>query len=128
MLRPFVEVFTKRSDLYVSLKNLIKTSRHIITFEIDPTHNSLWHSVSRCRDVSVCEQLKCSGEYVEIVLMISIQWRIQDFPEGIRQLPKWDYFEFFFAENSMKMKEFGPGGARTWCPLGSANAIGGSKW
>ena len=28
----------------------------------------------------------------------------------------------FFAENYMKMKEFGPGGARPWRPNGSANA------
>ena len=46
------------------------------------------------------------------------QWRIQDFPEGGRQLPKWVCLSIIFAENCMKMKEFGPRGA----PLGSANA------
>ena len=53
------------------------------------------------------------------------QWRIQDFPEGVRQLPKVLLFFFFFAENCMKMKEFGPpGGARPWHPLESANGKG----
>ena len=40
-----------------------------------------------------------------------VQWRIQDFPEGRRQFPKWVltyYFANFFAENCIKMKEFGP--------------------
>ena len=39
------------------------------------------------------------------------QWRIQDFPQGVSQLPKVLLFFIFFAENCMKMKEFGPGGA-----------------
>ena len=35
-----------------------------------------------------------------------------------RQLPKWDYFCNCFAENCIKMKEFGPrGGAHPWRPL-----------
>ena len=38
------------------------------------------------------------------------QWRIQDFPEGARQLPKLLLFFNFFTENCMKMKEFGPPG------------------
>ena len=39
------------------------------------------------------------------------------FPGGGRQLPKCYYFSIF-AENCMKMKEFGPpgGGARPWRP------------
>ena len=42
------------------------------------------------------------------------QWWIQDFPEGgCANSQKDYYFSFFFAENCMKMKEFGPrGGAR----------------
>ena len=46
------------------------------------------------------------------------------FPRGVRQLPKVLLFFNFFAENCMKMKEFGPpGGARVpGAPLGSANA------
>ena len=45
------------------------------------------------------------------------------FPRGVRQLPKMLLFLNFFAENCMKMKEFGPPwGARPWRPLGSANA------
>ena len=35
------------------------------------------------------------------------QLGIQDFPEMGRQLPNW---VFFFAENCMKMKDFGLGG------------------
>ena len=52
------------------------------------------------------------------------QWRIQDFPQGGRQLPKIAIIFHIFAENCMKMKEFGPpGGARVpGVPLGSANA------
>ena len=33
-----------------------------------------------------------------------------DFPEGVRQLPKVLLFFKFFAENCMKMKQFGAGG------------------
>ena len=40
------------------------------------------------------------------------QWRIQDFCEGVCQLPKVLLFFNFMAENCMKMKEFGPGGMR----------------
>ena len=44
------------------------------------------------------------------------------FPRGVRQLPKVLLFFKFFAKNRMKMKEFGPRGARPWRPLRSANA------
>ena len=41
------------------------------------------------------------------------QWRIQDFPQGGAPTPKSAIIFQFFAENCMKMKEFGPpGGAR----------------
>ena len=42
------------------------------------------------------------------------QWRIQDFPQEGAPTPKNLLFSWFFAENCMKMKEFGPpgGGAR----------------
>ena len=44
---------------------------------------------------------------------MACQWRIQDFPEGGAPIPKLGLFCNFFAENCMKMKEFGPqGGAR----------------
>ena len=45
-------------------------------------------------------------------------WRIQDFPEGGAPTPKMGLFFQLFAENCMKMKEFGPkgGGARPWRP------------
>ena len=49
------------------------------------------------------------------------QWRIQDFLQGVRQLPNVLLFFKFFAENRMKMKEFGPGGGVPGAPLGSAN-------
>ena len=49
-----------------------------------------------------------------------MQWRIQDFPQGGgAPTPKNAIIFQFFAENSMKMKEFGPpggGGARPWRP------------
>ena len=45
------------------------------------------------------------------------QWRIQDFPDGgshepldLRQNPIYVLFGKIFAENCMKMKEFGPRG------------------
>ena len=46
-------------------------------------------------------------------------------PGGGRQLPKWVCLFIIFAENCMKMKEFGPpGGARVpGAPLGSANEL-----
>ena len=48
----------------------------------------------------------------------SYQWRIQDFPQGGAPTPKSAIIFQFFAENCMKMKEFGPqgGGARPWHP------------
>ena len=46
------------------------------------------------------------------------QWRIQDFPQGGAPTPKSAIIFQIFAENCMKMKEFGPpgGGARPWRP------------
>ena len=43
-----------------------------------------------------------------------VQWRIQDFPQGGAPIPKIAIIFQIFAENCMKMKEFGPrgGGAR----------------
>ena len=54
------------------------------------------------------------------------QWRIQDFPQGGAPTSKIAIIFQIFAENCMKMKEFGPpGGARVpGAPLGSANADG----
>ena len=57
--------------------------------------------------------------------MIPNQWRIQDFPQGGAPTPKIAIIFHIFAENCMKMKEFGPpGGGRASLapPLGSANA------
>ena len=46
------------------------------------------------------------------------QWRIQDFPQEGAPTPKTAIIFHIFAENCMKMKEFGPpgGGARPWRP------------
>ena len=55
-----------------------------------------------------------------------MQWRIQDFPQGGAPTPKSAIIFQFFAENCMKMKEFGPpGGGRASLapPLGSANGM-----
>ena len=38
------------------------------------------------------------------------QWRIQDFPQGGAPTPKIPIILHIFAENCMKMKEFGPPG------------------
>ena len=47
-----------------------------------------------------------------------MQCRIHDFPEGGAQTPKSAIILRIFAENCMKMKEFGPpeGGERPWHP------------
>ena len=51
------------------------------------------------------------------------QWRIQDFPQGGAPTLKIAIIFQIFAENCMKMKEFGPrGGGALAPPLGSANA------
>ena len=55
-------------------------------------HHNFHHHHSRC-----------------IRLEESQQWRIQDFPEGAPN-PKVGVLTYFFAENCMKMKEFGPRG------------------
>ena len=46
------------------------------------------------------------------------QWRIQDFPQGGAPTPKIAIIFQIYAENCMKMKEFGPPGgrARPWRP------------
>ena len=53
-----------------------------------------------------------------------IQWRIQDFPEGAPTPKSAIIFKFFFAENCMKMKEFGTlGRGVPGARFRSANAI-----
>ena len=61
------------------------------------------------------------------------QWRIQDFSEGVQQLPKVLLFFKFFVENCMKMKEFEPpGGRASLAPLSLDPPMlghdSGSKW
>ena len=64
-----------------------------------------------------------SGHTKLLTIAISLadiwkKWRIQDFPEGDALTPKSAIIFLFFAENCMKMKEFGShGGARPWRPL-----------
>ena len=54
----------------------------------------------------------------------TLQWRIQDFPQGGAPTPKSAIIFQFFAENCMKMKEFGPPRGRVpGSPLGSASAL-----
>ena len=60
------------------------------------------------------------------VCKTSLQWRIQDFPQGGAPTPKIAIIFQIFAENCMKMKEFGPPGARVpGAPLRPGNALGG---
>ena len=63
--------------------------------------------------------------HVILLVYSGIQWQIQDFPGGGRQLPKVDVLTYYLTENCMKLKEFGPqGGARPWSsPLRSATGI-----
>ena len=52
-----------------------------------------------------------------------VQWRIQDFPGGGGCANSQKCY-YFFAENCMKMKEFGPpGGASLAPPLRSADVV-----
>ena len=46
--------------------------------------------------------------YIVIQRWSRFQWRIQDFPEAGAQTAKSAIIFHFFAENCMKMKEFGP--------------------
>ena len=46
-----------------------------------------------------------------------MQWRIQDFPEGVRQFPNWDYFVNFFPKTAWKWKNLDPGGRVPGPPL-----------
>ena len=50
--------------------------------------------------------------------LILSQWRIQDFPQGGRQLPKMLLFFNFLPKTAWKWKNLDPqwGGARPWCP------------
>ena len=59
------------------------------------------------------------------LLQSCLQWRIQDFPQGGAPTPKIAIIFHIFAENCMKMKEFGPQGGRASLapPLGSANGL-----
>ena len=69
-------------------------------------------------------QMKCKFRFNRKAFQCSGGSRI--FPRGGRQLPKWVCLFIIFAENCMKMKEFGPQGGRASLapPLGSANAVG----
>ena len=77
----------------------------------------------------LCSEYKINIEnYCELFdpnALFSCQRQSEIVPSGVsgiflrrgHQLPKWDYFCKLFAENCMKMKEFGPpAGARPWRP------------
>ena len=59
---------------------------------------------------------------------VPCQWRIQDFPQGGRQLPKVLLFFNFLPKTAWKWKNLDPQGGRASLapPLGSANACDGS--
>ena len=63
--------------------------------------------------------------YILTAHVVNIQWRIQDFPQDGEPTPKIAIIFQIFAENCVKMKEFGPPGGRASlaAPLGSANDI-----
>ena len=56
------------------------------------------------------------AHYGNLANELSIQWRIQDFPDGGAPTPKLGLFSNFFAENCMKIKEFLPPGGRPFRP------------
>ena len=49
-------------------------------------------------------------------IVVHLQWRIQDFPQGDAPTPKIAIIFQIFAENYMKMKEFGPPGGTSLVP------------
>ena len=56
--------------------------------------------------------------------VILIQCRIQDFLQGVRQLPNWDYFANSLLRAAWKWKNSDPGGVHVpGTPLRSANVI-----
>ena len=65
-----------------------------------------------------------SNVYHDVMIGISKSYKCQTpisggsriFPRGVRQLPKMLLFFNFFAENCMKMKEFGPPGGVPGAP------------
>ena len=70
----------------------------------------------RTAALPVCS-CKCVLEKGVAKARMSYQWRIQDFPQGGAPTPKITIIFQNFAENCMKMKEFGPpGGGRPWRP------------
>ena len=65
---------------------------------------------------------------VKLVKMDMIQWRIQDFPHGGRQSPRWGRQPIIWPNVSQKLLEnernWTREGSLTGCPLRSANVIG----
>ena len=54
------------------------------------------------------QQVSVTNFASDFILFHPVQWRIHDFSEGGAPVPKLGLFSYFFAENCMKMKEFGP--------------------
>ena len=55
-------------------------------------------------------------------LFRSQQWRIHDFPDGVRQLTRWEACQPFFLPNFWR-KLHENEGARPWHPFGSATVL-----
>ena len=43
---------------------------------------------------------QCEVSWQKGTLTYHLQWRIQDFPEGVRQFPNWDYFAIFLPKTA----------------------------
>ena len=61
---------------------------------------------------TMSKDIRETNKYDVATLLYLNQWRIQDFPEVGAPTPKFVLFCQFFAENYMKMKEFGSEGMR----------------
>ena len=68
------------------------------------------------------EVVMANGLTVRHLICSTYQWRIQDFPQGGRQLPKVLLFFNFLPKTAWKWKNLDPRGGGRAPPLGSANA------
>ena len=78
----------KQTQMYVCTLKNIYSSRYLDTLESSMELNNIG----------------------KILVYIHSQWRIQDFPQGGVPTPNIAIIFRIFAENCMKMKEFGPQG------------------
>ena len=113
-----VTTVSKRSLLRCSILQPIKQESMLSEMQV----------ITACKWDKTCWSHKGSyfsqGIYIFYTgqLLNSKQWQIQDFPQGGVPTAKLRLFCNFFAENCMKMKEFGLPGARVpGTPLRSVN-------